>query len=1019
MGTDYNEIICTAIDTIVSSKIEQLQYDVTKVCLIDDDSMAAQGKYVVADGAAKYEAFTNDTSLRKGNSVQVLIPNGDYNMQKTIISRIAATDTTPYNYTSPMDAMVKITNNVFLGVPITGLLANEDSPQGIIVEDGSEKTVSKSILIHEINNLEELGGYTRLGVEVDLRTWLPSDTVSGTYGIQLKIITKDNIVYSLQPFTNNEMYGNPYQFIHNFTQQMVYDISGIDSIKTIQAYLFEDGKFKNDKDEYIPWQEEFDGEIIKSSKNIFVDDLRLYFGYDKNELSDNFIQIYSSEGLYFGGERDKTERNLYTRWFHKDENNNFNLMPESAIRKETYEIKWFQYTGNMSYDENDPQYEEAGWGWHIIQDYDVSKPFYYNFYTESSSKSYSFKVICYEYFDYGTSDNNKKSYNTFVSNTLTFTNRREIADQATITANNALSIECMDNSNGNYFLYNSLGQILRSELGKDNTRYLKANFSQRFLQNYKEITGIRWILPSTDLSMLDFEWTKEENASFWVDGVNIKGNLSGDVFTINLNGVNPESLIVNNPVENKAYLSYLQFPYSIKNQQSYNLTDNTVNCEIELDGITFYAVKQFTFGRISSEASGLSLSLSFEDDQTALIAQGGSSITAKANLYYFGNDELFEFGGSSGFSDSITWDWYRQNTSEEEVAVQFESGIRPGEPSKSDTAKIVYTGPSDSFPEKHCAILQATFSRNYNNGNPFTIISYLPVPIKASEEYINLDGTTQVVYEISGKPTYTPTPYNLTSATGKIDEIFLYSEVFLGENKDYLPKLSVGMDGATPALKASDLNIKINDDRMSILVKDNDKSVWIQPILIQQNQEVKSSEQSWNEDVLIGSEAVITNTSLGRGSVTNDGKVSGIFIGDKKETINEQESLNTGIYGAKLNELSYYLNENGDFYFYHEKLKIDPNSKENIVLKFNDKAYFDFSGVFTGEVNGLASQSSNLVASDENGKEISYDAIKIKTLENNLSKAEDTINTLINETIAGLRDEISLLKTRIEALEKA
>ena len=34
-------------------------------------------------------------------------------MQKTITGRVAADDTTPFNYTSPMDNMIKITNNIF------------------------------------------------------------------------------------------------------------------------------------------------------------------------------------------------------------------------------------------------------------------------------------------------------------------------------------------------------------------------------------------------------------------------------------------------------------------------------------------------------------------------------------------------------------------------------------------------------------------------------------------------------------------------------------------------------------------------------------------------------------------------------------------------------------------------------------------------------------------------------------------------------------------------------------------
>jgi hypothetical protein len=37
VANNYNEIICTAIDTIVSSRLEDLKYDITKICRIEDD----------------------------------------------------------------------------------------------------------------------------------------------------------------------------------------------------------------------------------------------------------------------------------------------------------------------------------------------------------------------------------------------------------------------------------------------------------------------------------------------------------------------------------------------------------------------------------------------------------------------------------------------------------------------------------------------------------------------------------------------------------------------------------------------------------------------------------------------------------------------------------------------------------------------------------------------------------------------------------------------------------------------
>jgi hypothetical protein len=38
VGKDYNEILCTAIDEIVTARLQGLEYDVTKLCTITDDT---------------------------------------------------------------------------------------------------------------------------------------------------------------------------------------------------------------------------------------------------------------------------------------------------------------------------------------------------------------------------------------------------------------------------------------------------------------------------------------------------------------------------------------------------------------------------------------------------------------------------------------------------------------------------------------------------------------------------------------------------------------------------------------------------------------------------------------------------------------------------------------------------------------------------------------------------------------------------------------------------------------------
>jgi hypothetical protein len=80
MGIDYGEILCTAVDEIITARMSGLAYDITKLCTIVDDTNSYQGKYVVSDGTARYEAYSTDNNLKKGNSVLVTIPNGDYSM---------------------------------------------------------------------------------------------------------------------------------------------------------------------------------------------------------------------------------------------------------------------------------------------------------------------------------------------------------------------------------------------------------------------------------------------------------------------------------------------------------------------------------------------------------------------------------------------------------------------------------------------------------------------------------------------------------------------------------------------------------------------------------------------------------------------------------------------------------------------------------------------------------------------------------------------------------------------------
>lgn len=85
--TDYNEIICQAIDTIVQQRISQIKFDETILCIIIDNKLKEQGRYTVQYGSMVFEAYGENTTYNIGTQVYILVPKGDYTQKKIIISK--------------------------------------------------------------------------------------------------------------------------------------------------------------------------------------------------------------------------------------------------------------------------------------------------------------------------------------------------------------------------------------------------------------------------------------------------------------------------------------------------------------------------------------------------------------------------------------------------------------------------------------------------------------------------------------------------------------------------------------------------------------------------------------------------------------------------------------------------------------------------------------------------------------------------------------------------------------------
>ena len=164
---DYGEVLCEAVDTIISKKLENLAYDITKTCIVVDDTYKKQGRYTVADGALKFEAYSTITTLNINDNVLVSIPNGDYNNQKTILNKVIVDEyTSSLGYVSPLSNMLKFTDNIINEVTPSAL--SDGDAFGILANDDTE--LEK--LLYEFTSWEDYSGFSRLGISANFHTKL-------------------------------------------------------------------------------------------------------------------------------------------------------------------------------------------------------------------------------------------------------------------------------------------------------------------------------------------------------------------------------------------------------------------------------------------------------------------------------------------------------------------------------------------------------------------------------------------------------------------------------------------------------------------------------------------------------------------------------------------------------------------------------------------------------------------------------------------------------------------------------
>lgn len=323
---DIAESLFGAMSIVVDEKIKHLDYDKTIICTVVDDSDAKNNIYIVSDGNVQFKAKGDNDLYKKDDSVYVLILEGDMSKEKTIQGKHQADGAAkPITYVSPLDSVVKITDNLF----------SEDISRGIYginVEDSTTEQLVGEVVFSDENSIINKDLYKTVYIKAEFQTNFDGyDIREGDYGLRIRLISsRDNEEgkYNSHYFdfdAKQHMFGNLYAFKIFTSQEMKFMLSDWpENLVGLQVWLYQRNNFKyvNNKGEFSTFTK--DSEQIAGLDNIRVKNIEVGFGVEIDSQDNYSVKLYTNEALsYNSNDLYADIRKLRLLWYNRSEDGKY------------------------------------------------------------------------------------------------------------------------------------------------------------------------------------------------------------------------------------------------------------------------------------------------------------------------------------------------------------------------------------------------------------------------------------------------------------------------------------------------------------------------------------------------------------------------------------------------------------------------------------------------------------------------------------------------------------------------
>lgn len=392
---NLQDVVLEAVDTIVSNRIEQIATDKTVTATVAGCTNSLTGEYLVSYNGGKLKAYAQEgNTYTQGQSVYVLIPEGDFTKKKNIVGVAqAAEDDNNISFVSSAISNYNLIGRNCLSdknkVTPAGLRSYKKEDYKVLYKKDEDVSGSKpkflSIDTQELeNNIKQAEAVL---IEASFRTSLPREhklTKTGEYGITFILAFKDGdatddkgqaLVKKLSyTIDSNSMTGSPLQYQSYFDQYQIFPVD-VENFLYIDQIIFYCKDFIETTD---PIQSQ--DRPIGWGDDIFIKDVEFY-GLRKISAANGDYQMHLSmpKGSTLRDLTENSSLSVVSTLRHKNEDLSGDAM-----------FYWFKEDGRVTASSKDyKMYGGAGWS------YLEAKGNKYSFVTTGAeNRAYENKYMC-------------------------------------------------------------------------------------------------------------------------------------------------------------------------------------------------------------------------------------------------------------------------------------------------------------------------------------------------------------------------------------------------------------------------------------------------------------------------------------------------------------------------------------------------------------------------------------------------------------------------------------------------